>query len=109
MVLRVGSLRGCGVLLRTGAFCTVRKQMQFATISIQFVSKTSVRACYAMPGTDLALCCYALSGTGLAYCAVCLRASYAMSGTDVAFGFVILRACYTLSGIGIGCSLCAVR
>eukprot|EP00961_Rhodomonas_salina_P073203 983480-Rhodomonas_salina.2 len=52
----------------------------------------SLRACYAMSGTDLAnddvsLCaCYAMSGTEIAYGAISLRACYTMPSTDLAYG-----------------------
>eukprot|EP00961_Rhodomonas_salina_P042527 571429-Rhodomonas_salina.1 len=55
-------------------------------------SAINLRACYAMPGTDIAygavgLCaCYAMSGTDMAYAnsAIRLRARFAVPGTDTA-------------------------
>eukprot|EP00961_Rhodomonas_salina_P243876 3295214-Rhodomonas_salina.3 len=80
----------------------------------QVKSAIGLRACCAMPGTDVGgmrLCaCYAMPGTDVAYgatrcscetthslycrstiasCASCLRACYAVPGTDVAYAGVI--------------------
>eukprot|EP00961_Rhodomonas_salina_P132036 1777522-Rhodomonas_salina.1 len=54
-------------------------------------SANSLRACYAMSGTDLGYAaiglraCYAMSGTDLAYATIGLCVCYAMSGTDLAY------------------------
>eukprot|EP00961_Rhodomonas_salina_P236057 3190258-Rhodomonas_salina.2 len=49
-------------------------------------SGTSLRACYAMSGTDEA------------YATICLRACYAMPGTDIGYAAMCLRACYAKPG-----------
>eukprot|EP00961_Rhodomonas_salina_P132472 1782750-Rhodomonas_salina.2 len=42
--------------------------------------------------------CYALSGTDKAFGAISLRACYAIPRTDIAYGAVSLRGCYALHG-----------
>eukprot|EP00961_Rhodomonas_salina_P041535 559058-Rhodomonas_salina.1 len=70
------------------------------------VSCLRIRACYAMPGTDVA---YGTSGNARQqYCrkvssAISLRACYTMSGTDRACGAIGLRACYATSGTDLAC------
>eukprot|EP00961_Rhodomonas_salina_P197474 2664730-Rhodomonas_salina.3 len=61
--------------------CAPRGSEQpIATVSCQVGSAIPLRACYVMPGTDLA------------YCIVSLRPRYAMSGTELAYGATSARA-----------------
>eukprot|EP00961_Rhodomonas_salina_P152556 2053247-Rhodomonas_salina.3 len=72
--------------------------------AVRLFAGTVLRACYAMPGTDLAYggsslrARYAISGTGIAYGASSLQAGCVVCGTGLAFGGTVLRACYAMSG-----------
>eukprot|EP00961_Rhodomonas_salina_P010310 138426-Rhodomonas_salina.1 len=62
----------------------------------------SLRACYAVSGTDLAYALlppyYAVRSTDIA---ISLRACCAMSGTDLAYRAIGLRPCYAMSNTDV--------
>eukprot|EP00961_Rhodomonas_salina_P205579 2775007-Rhodomonas_salina.1 len=63
-----------------GATRPKRYVVRYALRQSQYRAGISLRASYAMSGTDIV------------YAVVVLRNSYALSGTDIAYGAIILRA-----------------
>eukprot|EP00961_Rhodomonas_salina_P154159 2076502-Rhodomonas_salina.1 len=95
------------------AVAAVWRGTRLGKAEARYKTAISLRACYAMSGTDIGYIaiglrtCYAMSGTELAYAtcpvrcpvlrqrtvvksAMCLRACYAMSGTDMAYAATCL-------------------
>eukprot|EP00961_Rhodomonas_salina_P291122 3931719-Rhodomonas_salina.1 len=66
-----------------------------------------LRACYAMPGTDISSGATAYQGamrfssTDTPHGSIALHACYPVSGTDLAYGSIGLCACYAVSGTDV--------
>eukprot|EP00961_Rhodomonas_salina_P134844 1813766-Rhodomonas_salina.1 len=97
--------RGCGRRLSASCRHAISLRACYAMSGTEIpYDAISLRACYAMSGTeipygDISLrACYAMSGTEIRYGAISLRACYAMSGTEIPYGTISLRACCAMSG-----------